>query len=43
LELAALGVEISLLDFQERKTELAQLNLFAGEQLKKSSAFYTVL
>jgi hypothetical protein len=43
LELAALGVEISLLDFQEPKTELAQLNLFAGEQLKKSSAFYTVL
>lgn len=29
------------LDSQEHKSELAQLNLFAGEQSKKSSAFYS--
>ena len=29
------------LDSQERKSELAQLNLFAGEQSKKTSSFYS--
>jgi predicted ATPase len=36
-----MNIGMSLLDSQERKTELAQLNLLAGEQSKKSSAFYS--
>jgi predicted ATPase len=36
-----MNIGMSLLDSQDRKTELAQLNLLAGEQSKKSSAFYS--
>lgn len=42
--LAAIGnmnLGISQLDSQERKTELAQLNLAAGEESKRTSAFYS--
>jgi predicted ATPase len=36
-----MNIGIALLDSQDRKTELAQLNLMAGEQSQKSSAFYS--
>ena len=42
--LAAIGnmnLGISQLDSQERKTELAHLNLAAGEESKRTSAFYS--
>lgn len=36
-----MNIGIALFDSQDRKTELAQLNLMAGEQSQKSSAFYS--
>ena len=36
-----MNIGSALLDSQQRKTELAQLNLLAGEQSQKSSAFYS--
>lgn len=36
-----MNIGLSLLESQDRKTELSQLNLIAGEQSKKSSAFYS--
>ena len=36
-----MNIGISLLNLQAQKTQLAELNLTAGEQSKKSSAFYS--
>lgn len=36
-----INIGIPLLDTQERKTQLAKLNLAAGEQSRKTSAFYS--
>jgi predicted ATPase len=36
-----MNIGIPLLDTQERKTQLAKLNLAAGEKSRKTSAFYS--
>ena len=36
-----MNIGIPLLDTQECKTQLAKLNLAAGEQSRKTSAFYS--